>query len=315
MAVEDLHWSDPSTLETLGLIAERLGCARFLLLLTARPEFESPWRHDPHVTSLALGRLGRADTRSIVSTFTAGVALPQKLLEEIVAKTDGVPLFAEELTKSVLEARRLEPAPEAQARYESSPDIAIPATLRDSLTARLDRLGDTKEIAQSAATIGRTFSRDLLSVVTTRSDPELQAALRLLAEAELVYPMTTSARDVYQFKHALIQEAAYASLLKSTRKDIHLRIAKALQENASTPDAAEPEMTAHHLTEGGAVEPAIVQWHRAAQRAASRSANAEAVAHASKGLELIGDLPGSEYRTRLEVDLLIAQAVPRMVLV
>ena len=291
MVVEDAHWIDPSTLELLSLLIERLRAARLLLLVTFRPEFEAPWADHAHVTAHTLNRLGRKDATAMIAGVTGGKALPDEVLDQIVAKTDGVPLYVEEITKTVLESGVLEETAEGYVLTGPLPPLAIPASLQDSLMARLDRLAPVKEVAQLAAVLGRMFKHDLLAAVTPLDGAALEEALEQLVGAGLVYRRGLAPDALYEFKHALVQDAAYQSLLKSTRQQHHGRIARVLEEQF--PDTAEtqPELLAYHLTEAGLAEQAVAYWQRAGERAAERSANLEAVASLSKGIELLAALP------------------------
>jgi class 3 adenylate cyclase/predicted ATPase len=303
---EDLHWADPSTLELLGLVLDQVPTARMLTLLTCRPEFHPPWATHSHITQVTLTRLGRAPVEAMITSLTGGKALPTAVVEQVVAKTDGVPLFVEELTKVILESGLLR---EEEDHYELRgplPPLAIPATLHDSLMARLDRLATVKEVAQLAATLGRTFSYDLLHAVTPLDEVTLQHALARLVEAELLYQRGLPPQATYIFKHALIQETAYQALLKSTRQQYHQRIAQVL--TAHFPDIAEtqPELLAHHYTEAGLNEQAIPYWQRAGQQALQRSANLEAGQHLTRGLDLLSILPETPQRAQQELDLQVA---------
>jgi class 3 adenylate cyclase len=298
---EDVHWADPSTRELLDLMVERVRALQVLAVLAYRPEFSPAWTGRAHVTLLPLNRLGRRQGAAMVQRIAAGKALPAEVLGQIVARTDGVPLFVEELTKTVLESVLLA---DKGDHYELSgplPPLAIPTTLHDSLMARLDRLAPVKEIAQTAAVIGREFSHDLLAEVADRAEAELETALDELVAAELVYRHGLPPDATYSFKHALVQEAAYQSLLKSKRQQLHARIAEALEEEF--PDVGEtgPEVLARHLTEAGQAERAIAYWRAAAQRASERSAHQEAIAHLGKGVELLRELPETQKRNRLEL--------------
>jgi predicted ATPase/class 3 adenylate cyclase len=299
---EDLHWADPSTLELLDLVVERVRTLPVLLVLAYRPEFRPPWTGQSHVTALTMNRLGRRQGATLVDRI-AGKALPAEILEQIVARTDGVPLFVEELTRTVLESGLLRDAGE---RYELAgplPPLAIPATLHDSLMARLDRLAPVKEVAQSAAVIGREFSYGLLAAVTERAETDLEAALDQLVASELVFRRGTPPDATYRFKHALVQDAAYQSLLKSSRHQLHAKIAQVLE--CEFPDAP-AEVLAHHFTEAGLNERAVGYWHKAGERAAERSALREAAAHLGRGLELVSGLPAVPDRARHELALLLA---------
>ena len=249
--VEDLHWIDPSTLEFLTLLIDQGPTARLLTLLTCRPEFHPPWGFRAHLTPLTLNRLPRPQATQMIGRVTGGKALPPEVVEQIVTKTDGVPLFVEELTKMVLESGLLR---EGEERYELTgplPPLAIPATLHDSLMARLDRLATVKDVAQLGATIGRTFAYELLQAVSPLDEATLQHGLRQLVEAELVYQRGVPPQATYTFKHALIQDAAYQSLLRSTRQQYHQRLAQVLAEQFPETAETQPELLAHHYTEAG----------------------------------------------------------------
>jgi predicted ATPase len=300
---EDLHWADPSTLEFLSLLINQGPIARLLTLLTCRPEFYPPWSPRPYFTQLTLGRLGRVQIEAMIERITGGKALPAEVVQQIVAKTDGVPLFVEELTKAILESGLLR---EHADRYELTgplPTLAIPTTLHDSLMARLDRLAEGKEVAQLAATLGRTFPYELLWAVTPLDEATLQQALARLIEAELLYQHGVPPQATYLFKHALIQETAYQSLLKSTRQQYHQRIAQVLAEHFPETAEAQPELLAHHYTEAGFREQAIDYWQRAGRQALQRSANQETVQHVTRGLELLAMLPETLARAQQELDL------------
>jgi predicted ATPase len=309
-AWEDLHWADPSTLELLPLFIEQVPTARMLTLLTFRPEFTPPWRPRSHITELTLSRLGRPQVEVMVEKVTGGKILPAEVVQQIVAKTDGVPLFVEELTKMVVESDLVR---EVEGRYELKgplPPLAIPSTLQDSLMARLDRLSTVREIAQLGATIGREFSYELLQAVSLLDDERLQHGLKQLVEAELVYQRGLVPQAHYLFKHALIQDTAYQALLKSTRQQYHQQIAQVLEEKFSETKETQPELLAHHYTEAGLVGQAIPYWQKAGQRAAQRSANAEAISHLTKGLELLKTLPDTPERAQQELTLQLALSTP-----
>jgi predicted ATPase len=304
--VEDLHWIDPSTLELLTLLLDQVPTARLLTLFTCRPEFPVPWTHRVSLTQLTLGRLGRPQVEAMVTRVLHGKALPPEVVEQIVAKTDGVPLFVEELTKMVLESGLLQ---EREERYELTgplPPLAIPATLHDSLMARLDRLTTVKAAVQLGATIGRQFSYEVLQAVAPLDEAALQHSLRQLVEAEIVYQRGVGSQALYTFKHALIQDAAYQSLLRSTRQQYHQRIAQVLETRFGQTAETQPELLAHHYTEAGLFEQAIGYWQRAGRQAARRSAHMEAIAHLTKGLELLLRLPETPARAQDELALQIA---------
>jgi predicted ATPase len=305
---EDVHWVDPSTLELLDLLVERVRTLPVLVVLTYRPEFTPPWTGQSHVAALPLNRLGRRQGAAIVARIAGDKALPAEALEQIVAKTDGVPLFIEELTKTVLESGLLR---DAGDRYELAaplPALAIPATLHDSLMARLDRLAPVKEVAQTAAVIGREFAHGLLAAVSPLSEADLTAALDRLVASELVFRRGTPPAATYSFKHALVQDAAYQSLLRSKRQQLHARVAQVLEERFPETVETEPGLLALHCTEGGLRAQAVSYWRRASQQAAEQSAYAEALAQADKGLAVLEGLPATPDRDRAELQLQLIRA-------
>ena len=308
--VEDLHWIDPSTLEFLTLFLDQEPTARILTLLTCRPEFPSPWGFRAHLTPLMLNRLPRSQVPQMIGCLSGGKALPPEVVEQIVAKTDGVPLFVEELTKTVLESGLLREGVGRYALTGPLPPLAIPATLHDSLMARLDRLATVKAVTQLGATIGRTFAYELLQAVSPLDEATLQHSLQQLVEAELVYQQGVLPQATYTFKHALIQDAAYQSLLRSTRQQYHQRIANALAERFPETIKTQPELLAHHYTEAGLSAPAVAYWQQAGQRAIERSANVEAITHLTKGLELLKSLPDTSSHIQQELAFQIALGVP-----
>jgi class 3 adenylate cyclase/predicted ATPase len=296
--VEDLHWIDPSTLEFVTLLIERGPTAPILTVLTCRPEFHPPWSLRAHVTLLTLGRLAPPQVAQMMLRVTGDRTLPREIVQHVVTKTDGVPLFVEELTKMVLESGFLH---EAQGTYELTaplPPLAIPTTLHDSLMARLDRLSTVKTVAQLGAAIGRTFAYELLQAVAPLDEAILQHGLQQLVAAELVYQRGRPPQATYMFKHALIQDTAYQSLLRSTRQQYHQRIAQVME--ARFPDLCEtqPELLAHHYTEAGLTEQAIPYWQRAGAHASDRSANVEAIRHFTTGIELLKTLPETPEHTQ-----------------
>ena len=265
---EDLHWADPSTLELLGLLLDQVPTARLLVLLTARPEFTPPWSSRMHLTPLTLARLPRTQAGEMIEKVTGGKPLPAEVQQQIVNKTDGVPLFVEELTKMVLESGLLRETDGQYALTAPLPPLAIPTTLHDSLMARLDRLATVKEVAQLGATLGREFSYELLHAVSPvdETQPRRQALAKLV-EAEVLYQRGLPPQARYIFKHALIQDAAYQSLLKSRRQQFHQQIAHVLEERFVEIKETQPELLAHHYTEAGLTEQAIPYWQQAGQRA------------------------------------------------
>jgi predicted ATPase len=305
-AWEDLHWADPSTVELLGLLLDQIPTTRLLLLVTARPEFTPPWSSRTHLTSLTLARLPRTQAAEMIEKVTGGKSIPVEVQQQIIAKTDGVPLFVEELTKMVLESGLLG---EVNGHYELAgplPPLAIPSTLHASLLARLDRLSTLREIAQLGATIGREFSYELLQAVAPLDEATLQHGLKQLVAAELVYQRGLPPHAIYLFKHALIQDTAYQSLLKSTRQRYHRQIAQVLEERFPETRETQPELVAQHYTVAGLSAQAIPYWQQAGQRASERSANVEAISHLTKGLELLKTLPDTRERVQQELTLQIA---------
>jgi class 3 adenylate cyclase/predicted ATPase len=303
---EDLHWADPSTLELLGLIIEQVPTARMLTVVTARPEFRPPWAPRSHLTQLTLGRLPRPQVETMVRQLTGGKPLPAEVLAQVIAKTDGVPLFVEELVKMLLESGLVREEADRYALTGLLPPLAIPATLQDSLMARLDRLATARAVAQLGAVLGREFSYELIRAVAPMDAATVQRGLVQLVDAELLYQRGRPPQAHYLFKHALIQEAAYQSLLKSTRQQAHQRTAQALAMQFPEVIEAQPELLAHHYTEAGLGAQAIPYWQRAGQQALQRSANQEAVQHLTTGLTLLATLPETPARAQQELDLLIA---------
>jgi len=298
--VEDLHWIDPSTLEWLGLLIDQGPTARILTLMTCRPTFQAPWSGRAHVTSLTLNRLLPRQVAQMARTIVGADVLPADLLDRIVAQTDGVPLFVEEVTKFVLASQRLHgQAEEASAHALSA--VTIPTTLHDLLMARLDQMGVAKGTAQLAATIGREFGLALLHAVASVEEEILRQDLRRLVDAELLYQRGVGAQATYVFKHALIQEAAYTSLLRRTRQRYHQWIAEALETQFSEVAMVQPEVVAHHYTEAGLRAQALPYWQRAGQQARERLANLEAVQHLTTGLAVLQTLPDTPERTQHEL--------------
>ena len=307
MIFEDVHWIDPTSLEVLGTLIERLHDAAVLLVITYRPEFKPPWGGHSQVTSHALNRLSAEHGARMVAEVVGDAALPDDVLDQIIAKTDGVPLFVEELTKTVLEAR----AGEGKQNHTSNDStLAIPATLQDSLMARLDRLESGKAIAQLGACIGREFSYRLLEAIAPGDAAGLDDALARLIDAGLLYRRDPATDAMYAFKHALIQETAYQSLLKRRRRPIHGRIADALEAQFGDIVEAEPELLAHHYTEAGLIKQAIPHWQQAGERAVKRSANVEATGHFTKALDTLQTLPESLERNQQELILQVDLGTP-----
>ena len=310
MVLEDAHWLDPTSRELFDPIVERAQRLPVLLVATFRREVPPPWIGFPHVTLLTLSRLPQPQAAALVSRITGGKALPEDVLSQILARTDGVPLFVEELTKAVLESGMLRDAGDRYLLARPLQSFAIPATLQDSLMARLDRLAPVKEVAQIGACIGREFDRELLASVVSTPASELDAALDRLVAAELVFRRGPPAAATYVFKHALVCDAAYESLLKRRRQELHERIAAALEDRFPQLVEAQPELAAHHLSEAGLAERALPHWLQAGRLAVARSANNEAVAHLRSGLDCIGALARGPSRARMELSLQLALGFP-----
>ncbi|KRQ93785.1 adenylate cyclase [Bradyrhizobium jicamae] len=308
---EDLHWADPTSLELLDLMINRVQGAPVLVLITFRPEFEPLWTRYAHVTALTLSRLSRRQGAAMVARLSGGKALPPVVLDQIVAKTDGVPLFVEELTRAVLETNLLRDEGDHYALAGPLPPMAIPTTLQESLLARLDRLAPAREVAQVAAAIGREFSHELLAMTAALPESDLQAALDDLVGSGLVFRRGTPPQATYSFKHALVQDAAYATLVRAKRQRLHGRIAAAIEQQFPETVQVQPELLAHHYMKAGLAEPAIDYWLRAGRRAIIRSAMAEALTQLRNGLDLLAGLPEID-RGRRELDLQVALGVALM---
>jgi class 3 adenylate cyclase len=307
MIIEDAHWIDPTSLDLMNRLVERLRRLPILLVTTFRPEFAPPWVGRDNVTSLPLNRLDRDLAVTMIDRMTSGKRLPPEVLDQIVAKTDGVPLFMEELTKSVLESGLVREENGAYVLASALTPLAIPSTLHDSLTARLDRLSPIKETAQIGAAIGREFSQALLEAISPLKGAALNDALLQLIEAELIYSRGTPPNVSYAFKHALVQDAAHASLLRGRRQRIHADIAQALQQGVGEEECL-PATIAHHYAEAGLSMQAARSWLAAAELALSQSAPMEAEHHAATGLALIPSVEASPERDALELSLLVARA-------
>jgi class 3 adenylate cyclase/predicted ATPase len=301
--VEDAHWIDPTTQELIELALDRVARSRVLVLLTARPTFEHGFGGHPIMTLLTLNRLGREQVERIVDRITGGKTLPAALLHEIARRTDGVPLFVEEMTKAVLESGLLRETEASWVLDGPLREQTVPTSLQDSLMARLDHLQPVKQVAQTAAVIGREFDHALLVAIAPLPGPALEAALEGLVGAELVFRRGTPPDATYLFKHALVRDAAYESLLKRRRVELHGEIARALEERFPQIARDQPELLAHHLTEAGKPDAAVPYWQRAGERAARASANAEATAHFRQAIALVEGLPISNERDHLELRL------------
>jgi predicted ATPase len=308
--MEDLHWVDPSTLELLTLLVDQGPTARILALFTFRPDFNPPWTGRSHLTQVTLPRLPRRQAAEMTGRVAHGKALPPEVVDQVVAKTDGVPLFVEELTKMVLESGLLQERAERYELIGPLPPLAIPATLHDSLMARLDRLATVKGLAQLGATLGREFSYALLQAVWPWDEATLQRGLHQLVEGEFLYQRGLPPQATYLFKHVLIQEAAYQSLLRSSRQQYHQRIAQVLEAQFPDTAATQPELVAQHYTAAGLNAQALPYWQRAGERAIQRSANEEAISHLTTALALLQTLPDAPERAQHELDVHIALGIP-----
>ncbi len=304
LAVDDLQWIDPTTLELLGHILQQGAGARIFTLMTFRQDYQPPWGQRSYITQLNLGPLSSRQIEQMISELAGTATLPRAVVEQILGKADGVPLVIEEMVKMVLESGRTEATGSGPVR-----PLEIPATLRDSLMARLDRLGTAKEVAQLAATLGREFSHDLLVAVSPWDEEHLQRELNRLVDAELLYRRGLPPRARYSFKHGLIQDAAYESLLRSHRQEFHGRIAEALERRFPEIADSQPELVAHHATEAGRLPDAIGWWHRAGQKALKNSGHPEAVGHLTRALDLLATLPESPERDQTEIGLRVALGV------
>jgi class 3 adenylate cyclase/tetratricopeptide (TPR) repeat protein len=293
MIFEDAHWIDPTSVDLLQVVVDRVQRLPALLVIIFRQGFTPPWSGYPHLTSLSLGRLGHRQAVALIERVTGGKALPPEVLDQIVARTDGVPLFVEELTKAILESGLLEDAGDRYVLTGPLPPLAIPTTLHDSLMARLDRLAPVKEVAQLAATLGRVFSHELLAALSPLGQAALEQALAELVEAELLFRRGTLPEVTYEFKHALLQDAAYGSLLRAKRQQLHRRIGQVLEERFPHTVEARPELLAHHFREAGLPDRAIPYALRAGDAAVARYASAEARARYGTALEMARTLPAS----------------------
>jgi predicted ATPase/class 3 adenylate cyclase len=303
---EDVHWADPTSLELLTITLEKVPRLRVLLLVTARPEFALPWPSHSHVTTVSLTRLNRRNGAALVERVTAGKTLPKEVMDQILARTDGVPLFIEELTKAVLESGLLQEQDDHFMLDRPLPSMAIPTTLNASLMARLDRLAPVKEVAQIGAVVGREFSYELLNAVAGLPRHRLEEALAQLVRSELIFCRGEIPRAVYTFKHALVRDAAESGLLKSRRAALHATIADAFEQHFPEIVETQPEILGLHLTEAGLFEKAGEYWLRAGKKAAMRSANLEAIAHLRNGIEVSVHLADGARKDRLELDFQFA---------
>ena len=307
MVLEDAQWIDPTSLELFGRIVDRVPTLRVLLIVTLRPEFEPPWIGRPYVTALTINRLTERQVSAMIDRLVGDKLLPATLRQEIIEHTDGIPLFVEEMTKTVLEAES-EGDVRRTAAVVPSPALTVPASLHASLLARLDRLGTAKEVAQIGAAIGREFSHPLLAAVVRKPEGELNSALERLVTAGLLFRQGVPPDTTYLFKHALVQDAAYGTLLREPRRALHARIAKALE--SQFPEIAEnrPELLARHCTEAGLIEKAAGLWGKAGQRSLERSAMIEAVAQFARALDQVASLPATPALRREQIKLQVGLA-------
>ena len=301
---EDLHWADPSTLELIGLLIEQAPTASLLIVMTARPEFVPPWHARSHMTPITLNRLERPHAEALVGRITGEKPLPGEVVDHIATKTDGVPLYVEELTKTILASDILRDTGESYELTGPLASLSIPDTLQDSLMARLDRLPQVRELAQLGSVLGREFAYEMISGLATSGDSDLQAGLGQLVDAELLYQRGRPPRAKYIFKHALVQDAAYASLLRRTREQYHHQAAELLESRFPEVADMHPEVIAHHFSEANVADRAIAYFRKAGDRASGMSANAETVAHLSKALTILKAQPESTERSRNELALL-----------
>ncbi len=309
MIFEDAHWTDPTSLEVFGRLVERIATLRVLVVMTFRPEFEAPWIGWPHVTALTINRLAQRDIDAMIDRVVGNKLLPASVRQDIIERTDGIPLFVEEMTKAVLEAES-----EGEARRTAaavpSPALVVPASLHASLMARLDRLGAAKEVAQIVAAIGREFSDELLAAVVRKPEAELELALDRLIAAGLLFRQGVPPHATYLFKHALVQDAAYGMLLREPRRALHARIAETLESQFAEIAERQPELLARHCTAAGLIEKAAGLWGKAGQRSIARSALVEAAEQLTRALDQIETLPGTPALRRERIKLQVALLMP-----
>ena len=306
LIVEDAHWMDSTSLELMQIVVERLTRWPVLLVMTFRPEFEPSWIGQAHVSTLTLSRLGLREAAAMVEEVAGGRALPHEIVDSVIERTDGIPLFIEELTKTLIEGDLLRTQDGRYVLTDRLPPQVIPSSLHASLMARLDRLNSVKDVAQTGAAIGREFSYELLRSVATIQDNRLRDALDQLTDAGLVFRRGVLPRAVFIFKHALVQDAAYNTLLRGQRQELHARIGKTLEMLFPETVATQPEILAHHYTQAGLLDEAIHYWHRAGERALRRSANIEAATHLNRGIQLTRSLPPGPERDRRELGLYLS---------
>ena len=309
LILEDAHWIDPTSLEAFGQIIGRIRSIPVLLLVTFRPEFDAPWVGRPYVSTIALSRLGERDIRALIDCVVGNNPLPVNIRQDIIDRTDGIPLFVEEMTKAVLESGKKGAALRTVASIPS-PAVEVPASLQASLMARLDRLGSAKEVAQTGAAIGREFSHALLSAVVSKPEPELILALDRLTATGLLFRHGVPPDASYLFKHALVQDAAYGTLLRDRRRALHARISDTLEDSFAEISNAQPELLARHCTEAGQIEKAVQLWGKAGRRSLDRSALVEAIEQFTRALRLIETLPSTPALRREAIKLQVAVIAP-----
>jgi class 3 adenylate cyclase/tetratricopeptide (TPR) repeat protein len=303
MVFEDLHWSDPTTREGLDLLVDRIPALRVLVIMTFRPDFAPPWAGRSHVTLLTLNRLPLRQRVEMITHVTRGKILPKEIADQIIDRTDGIPLFIEELTKAVIESGVLTETDDGYRVEGPIAPLSIPTTLHASLLARLDRLAPTREVAQTAAALGRTFSHELICAVATMSKPQLDDALAQLVVAELIFRRGSPPDAEYTFKHALVQDAAYSTLLRSRRLTLHTRIVTILEGHFPETVATQPALLARHCAKAGLAGKAVAYWRKAGQQAMARSATMEAEENYRQGLAMLNTLPESSERDTRELEL------------
>ena len=309
MIFEDAHWADPTSLEAFGRVVDHIRQLGVLLIVTYRPEFEPPWIGQPHVTAIILNRLGEGEIAAIIDSLAGNKLLSASVRQDIIERTDGIPLFVEEMTKAVLEAENEGDARRTAAAVPS-PALAVPASLHASLMARLDRLGPAREVAQIGAAIGREFSHALLGAVAGKPERELASALDRLVAAGLVLRQGVPPQANYLFKHALVQDAAYGTLLREPRRALHARIAETLENQFTEIAENQPELLARHCTEAGLIEKAAHLWGKAGQRSLERSALVEAVQQFTRALDQIATLPDTSALRRQQIKLQVSLITP-----
>ena len=309
MIFEDAHWTDPTSLEVFSRVIDRVRTLRALLIVTFRPEFEPPWIGEPHVTALTINRLAEREIGAMIDRVAGNKPLPANIRQDIAERTDGIPLFVEEMTKAVLEAES-----EGEARRTAAavpaPALAVPPSLQASLMSRLDRLGPAKEVAQIGAAIGKEFSHALLTAVVDKPDAELNAALDRLLQSGLLFRQGVPPQARYLFKHALVQDTAYGTLLRERRRALRARIADVLESQFAEIAESQPELLARHCTEAGLIEKAAGFWGKAGQRSLARSALVEAVEQLTQAIDQIESLPGTPALRREKIRLQVALITP-----